>query len=276
MRLRQESGEVAPSAWLGGASVTATLGFGSFGIYVWNGELWSLILTVVFGVVSICCFFVAGRQHFINMGRAQGLAGTSPVPADRYRIEPKPSPMKRFAPLSDPEVPYVRALKAGIEKVQNETDRLRPKVFLSIEFTERNQKRIEAIRAACHLGGVDIEMVRSSTGEEVLWREIIERMRQSTDFVAVWTPSPKAPLGSKRPSPWCLWELGVANALGIQARVMIEKGTDVQDYIVIHGGEFYYPFSTPDEFHSNVAKIVELITKRRIDALYPLLLAPEA
>lgn len=174
----------------------------------------------------------------------------------------------RFAALADPDIRYGRALKDGINKVRRATNQVRRRIFLSIEFTARNEVKIKLVQTACRMAGVDLEIVRDSEGHNVIWQEVIERMQQSTDFVAVWTPSSKVNDGSKRPSPWCLWELGVANALGLRARVLLEKGTDVAEYRLIHGEEFYYEFGTADDFGRRIDKIIrEMKMSRRKDDL---------
>jgi hypothetical protein len=134
------------------------------------------------------------------------------------------------------------ALKTAIEKVRRASGHLRPQVFLSIEFTTLNQQRIATVRDICRTVGISLDVVQSSKSQPIIWQEVLARLRASTHFVAVWTPSEKKGARGRRPCPWCLWELGVANAFGLPFRVVIQKDTNTIDYMSMHGSQFYSTF----------------------------------
>jgi len=150
------------------------------------------------------------------------------------------------------------ALLSGIEKVRRETGLLRNQVFLSLEFTDINKERIPVIADCCREVDLAFDVVETPKNEKAISAEVISRIRNSTHFIAIWTPSAKGPDG-KRPSPWCLWELGVANALGKPFYVLVQNGTELLDYNIIHHSNFYYPFGSPGEFKTKVNEIINSI-----------------
>ncbi len=158
------------------------------------------------------------------------------------------------------------ALRIGIEKVRRETGRLRPKVFLSIEFTKANEQRIKFVEEYCKQAGLSFDVVRQpkDINNRVIRTEVISRIRDATHFIGVWTPSSKGPKKNKRPSPWCVWELGIANALGLPSDILAQKGTDLVDYSVIHGTDFYYPYGTSGEFRDKIKRIINDICDVKI------------
>ena len=153
------------------------------------------------------------------------------------------------------------ALRAGIKKVRQETARLKRKVFISVEFTDENELKIAAAEVACRKMGFTPIVVRTPKDQRIIWEGVIERMRDCTDFVGIWTPSSKT-LESKRPSPWCVWELGIANALGLRTYVFGDLNADLTDYRAIHGTEFYYKFKTALEFDEHFSEVMQDIARR--------------
>jgi predicted amino acid-binding ACT domain protein len=153
------------------------------------------------------------------------------------------------------------ALATAIDRVRRASGRLRPQIFLSLEFTTLNQQRIAAVRDICQAVGVSLDVVRSSTSESIIWQEVQARLRAATHFLALWTPSEKKGAKGRRPSPWCLWELGAANALGLPFRVVIQKDTNTIDYISMHPSQYYASFDrdNTDEFRRVVREAVDTL-----------------
>jgi glycine cleavage system regulatory protein len=160
--------------------------------------------------------------------------------------------------LSAPAVREANALRSGTAKVRRETDRRQRSIFLSLEFTKQNDAKIDLFEQACRQTGVILDVVRKPKDQKTIWLEVMKRMQQATDFVAIWTPSSKWK-NSKRPSPWCVWELGIANALRLPYYVMCDKKTDVKDYTVVHSGRFYYPYDGNKELSAEIHRIVREI-----------------
>ena len=162
---------------------------------------------------------------------------------------------------SAPLVRHAAALRSGIARVRMETARLKRRIFVSTEFTKKNELKIAAVQRACRKVGITFVVVRApNKDQKVIWREVIDQMRDTTDFIGIWTPSIKAP-SSSRPSPWCVWELGLANAMGIPAYVFGDHTADLADYKAIQGEHFYYDFKNMKEFEDKVMHVVQIIAK---------------
>jgi hypothetical protein len=103
-----------------------------------------------------------------------------------------------------------------------------------------------------------LDVVKRSKQDPIIWQEVLRRIRQRTHFLAVLAPSTKNKRGIKRPSPWCSWELGVANANQKPCQVLIEEGTDCIDYSMIHGNQFFLPFKrkSADSFRESVKQAI--------------------
>src|SRR3954454_8788962 len=98
VRLRQETGEVSPIAWLGSAFGAVTIASTALFSYAWIGMLAALILAGAFGLIAVLCFFAAGKQRYINIGMERGAAGVERSPmSDAARTVPTPAPMKKPA-----------------------------------------------------------------------------------------------------------------------------------------------------------------------------------
>lgn len=77
---------------------------------------------------------------------------------------------------------------------------------------------------------------------------LVERIRSCTHFLGVWLCEGALELGEQRwPTPWLLWELGIAEALGLQWRLLIERGIaeeawrriyEAQQHVLCHSTEF--------------------------------------
>lgn len=93
MRLRQEGGEIAPATWLGGAVTAVTLGGVVLLAERWIGTTPAMIVFWLGCAVAALCLFGAGKQHYINVGRATAAtpatvnASTSATALRRARIE---------------------------------------------------------------------------------------------------------------------------------------------------------------------------------------------
>jgi predicted amino acid-binding ACT domain protein len=145
-------------------------------------------------------------------------------------------------PVDGLSVSPTAALSLGIKKVRTSRGRIRPKVFFSAEFTPLNKARISIARECCNTRGIDFDVVQSPQDGLVIRDEVLSRIAQATLFIGLWAPSSKEP-DSKRCSPWLLWELGVANAQRIPYGILVEHGTNLMDYMPIHGERFHFPFS---------------------------------
>jgi hypothetical protein len=110
MRLRQEGGEITPSAWLGGAGFAVGLAALPFGFLQWVPLTSAIVLGASFGVVSGACLFASGRQFYINVGRDQTTAAAlppkSPAPVPPPGL-PSSQPSTPPAPAPAPVVVFV-------------------------------------------------------------------------------------------------------------------------------------------------------------------------
>jgi hypothetical protein len=166
-------------------------------------------------------------------------------------------------------VRHADALRSGIARVRLETARLKRQIFVSIEFTKKNELKIAAVQRACRKMGITFVVVRAPKDQKIIWQEVIAQMRDTTDFIGIWTPSIKAsppsikapPRSKKRPSPWCVWELGLANALGLPAYIFGDDAADLTDYKAIHATEFYYDFKSMKQFEDKIMRVVQIIAK---------------
>jgi len=167
---------------------------------------------------------------------------------------------------------YRSALQVGMERVQRATGRRQNRLFLSIEFNELNEQRINLVRDSCSDRNLILDVVRKSEGEPIIWQEVVARITRANLFLAIWTPSLKGGPGEHggRPSPWCTWELGVANALGVSMSVFIQDGMDTVDYRAIHGNEFYRTFDgrDPEELRNNIGEAIDHLLQRRAGSWY--------
>lgn len=134
------------------------------------------------------------------------------------------------------------ALSSGIRLVRYARNKVSPRLFLSIEFTEVNDERIDIARAWCVGRGIDLDVVKRAKDQPVVRDEVLSRIHSATHFIGVWTPSAKS-LDGDRCSPWMLWELGVASARAIPARILIQEGLKHQDYKAIYPEVYYFSFS---------------------------------
>ncbi len=157
-----------------------------------------------------------------------------------------------------------RAIQIGLEKVRKATGRVIPVVFLSLEFSQVNRSRIQIVRDCGEKLGVRIDVVESARREHVVWHELVDRVSRATHFVSVWTPTEKGQGTDDRPSPWCLWELGVANALHKPFAVVIQEGTSMLDYGEIHGGRVYSPFRDEAEFKRMINELLKQIVEGKL------------
>jgi hypothetical protein len=135
------------------------------------------------------------------------------------------------------------ALRLGIQMVRRARHRVSPRLFLSIEFTEVNEERIDIARTWCTERSILLDVVKRSKDHRVVRDEVLNRINEATHFIGVWTPSPKDSTAS-RCSPWMLWELGVASARAIPARVLIQEGLLHSEYKAIYPEVFYFSFSS--------------------------------
>ena len=157
-----------------------------------------------------------------------------------------------------------RILQIGLRKVREATGRLVPTVFLSLEFSKVNRARIQVVRDCGQELGVRIDVVESARREHVVWHELVDRISRATHFISIWTPTEKSPETDNRPSPWCLWELGVANALRKPFAVAIQEGTNMLDYGKIHGGRVYFPFHDEAEFKKKIFDLLSEIIEGKL------------
>ncbi len=79
MQFRQDSGEITPTAWLGGAVTAVTLGGVALLFERWVGSSPVFIVFVCGCALAALCLFGAERQHYINVGRERERAITPPV-----------------------------------------------------------------------------------------------------------------------------------------------------------------------------------------------------
>ncbi len=99
MHLRQDDGEIAPATWLGGAVTAVTLG----GVVLLaERQIGTAPAFSIFWcgcALAALCLFGAGRQHFINIGRARALAGSVPASAGPAHTTPTSAPEKKPAKI---------------------------------------------------------------------------------------------------------------------------------------------------------------------------------
>jgi len=164
----------------------------------------------------------------------------------------------------------IKALKRGISAVRAASGLGRPKIFISIQFTKKNLDRVREAERSCSEMEVDLEVSYGYRERKIVREEVLSSIRGCTHFIGVWTPWTKEEEElSDRPSPWCLWEVGVANTLGLPFAVLIEKGTQADDFKVLHGQEFYHSFekertdSFRDAFEAALAQVLGQRVKRK-------------
>lgn len=114
MQLRQENGEFSPSAWLGGAALAITVAVIPFGVPR-VPTVSAIIVATVFGLLAVICFLAAGKQHYLNIGRIQGVTSARAVaaPPEPSRREPPREPRQVPAIVSRPTVALV-AVEANV------------------------------------------------------------------------------------------------------------------------------------------------------------------
>jgi predicted amino acid-binding ACT domain protein len=144
----------------------------------------------------------------------------------------------------------------GLRRFQRAINRLPRRVFVSMELTDINKVRAEILRKVAATRGVEIDVVDSPKGRSRrIAGEVLARLRDCSHFLGVWTPWSKASDESTRPSPWCGWELGAAQALGLPSYILLEKNTKADDHI--EKDLFYAVFSSVQEFESTAEAAVD-------------------
>ncbi len=143
------------------------------------------------------------------------------------------------------------ALEVGVDVVRRLTGRVRRRLFLSIAQIEVNTARVQQVRTACEDHGFVFDYLELEERNNVVTREIRERIARCTHFLAVWTPSRwdrARPNRRKlqRPSPWCLWELAVAETLERPFRVLIQDCVAKVDFEAVYSSKFFYSFGSDD------------------------------
>ncbi|HYW13719.1 MAG TPA: hypothetical protein VE871_17285, partial [Longimicrobium sp.] len=157
---------------------------------------------------------------------------------------------------------YMSALALGIKKVRASRGHIRPRVFLSVEFSKVNQERIETARECCVTRGIDFVVVQGTEEQPVIRDEVLSRIGSATHFIGLWAPSEKDP-ASKRCSPWLSWELGVASAHRMPYGIVVEKGTNTMDFAHIHGERFHFTFTAdqPGSFRREFQRCLDVVLR---------------
>lgn len=162
----------------------------------------------------------------------------------------------------------IAALGLGIKKVRVAHGQVRPRLFLSLEFSPTNEVRIDIARSSCDSRGISLDVVKGTEEKPVVREEVLARISRATHFIGLWGPSQKDQ-DSRRCSPWLLWELGVASALRMPYGVLVEEGTNTLDYVAIHGERFYYSFSASDgsSFRQQFERCLDLVLGTEVPPL---------
>lgn len=183
-----------------------------------------------------------------------------------------------------------RTLAEGVAEVIRIT-RLRPRrLFLSIAHIAQNDDLVDVVRDVCHQNQFYCDVVTSTERSMGVRAEVRRRIEDCTHFLGVWTHSrwdsgtdesgrfrverrrgpdtaegePSKRNGADevvderlpRPSPWCLWEIAVAEVLGRTIRVAIQDGMSRADYEALYSAEFAFRF-VRDRGLSDFARQVE-------------------
>lgn len=209
----------------------------------------------------------------------------------------KPQPFLHSG-LDDLEGPTERkTLAMGLSEVIRIAN-LRPRrLFLSIAHTRANEELVAVVRDVCQSMGFSCDVVDATERDMGVRAEIRRRIELATHFLAVWTDSrwdanfasnrsrgrpndsrPATPgtverTGDRaarrkddprdrrpRPSPWCLWEIAVAEVLNRPRRVLIQDGISRADYEALYSAEFAFRFVRNrklDEFRRKVEQAVQ-------------------
>jgi predicted amino acid-binding ACT domain protein len=121
-----------------------------------------------------------------------------------------------------------------------------PWLFLSCAY--RGQYVKETTKIAAEYG------YRILTGEELdseTKRDgVISKIRAATHFLGIWTWEKGFPLEERTseesrlhcPSPWMIWELGVAQAYGLPVRLAISKEVHTESWSRINGDPVHFMF----------------------------------
>lgn len=205
---------------------------------------------------------------------------------ERPTFEPRPSAAQFLVGDADDDAPLDggrTALAEGISEVSRVTG-LRPRrLFLSIAHTEENEPLIRLVREVCDQSGFVCDVVESGERHTVVRAEVRSRIERATHFLGVWTQSrwerggrqqahrgrvhtspvedPKRADGREvvapprhrtrkwrpRPSPWCLWEIAVAEVLGRPFRVVVQEGMSFVDYEALYSASFALRFTRDRE-----------------------------
>ncbi|HZI58632.1 MAG TPA: hypothetical protein VFF39_17760 [Verrucomicrobiae bacterium] len=163
---------------------------------------------------------------------------------------------RAFAPS---EVDRAKLVKRLIGKYEALTGKQSSKVlFISCHYTGAQLEKIKV--KAKHKGFVVV------TGEDLLRHKeinegLVTRINSCTHFLGVWSREGARDAGKGHwPSPWLLWELGVASAFGLTWRLLISSSIDkeVWQRVAPHtpNGSF-----NEFDFESKLAQILDALAE---------------
>jgi hypothetical protein len=95
-------------------------------------------------------------------------------------------------------------------------------------------------------------------------RGLLEKMGSCTHFLGVWSDDGAQIVGDKHwPSPWLLWEFGVAEASGLAWRLLISEKIDEAAWKRLAPEKQHSIFGETD-FQARLSEILEVLSKEPI------------
>jgi len=138
----------------------------------------------------------------------------------------------------------------------------------------------KSIFISCHYGGNQLDIVKRQavakgfsvfTGEDLMAERnissgLLNRINACTHFLGVWSRDGAEKCGDYYwPSPWLLWEFGVAEAFGLVWRLLISKEIAESAWRKVVPGIQHLFFDS--DFESRVAEILDVLAAMPSDRL---------
>lgn len=167
----------------------------------------------------------------------------------RKRETPPPAPSARKVVTIDEWINSTEALLHGLDVHISESDhrdvrsavhaikfltgRGRPRVFISVAY-DGNHDLIREIERACSEVECEPHIARI-TRDPTVREGVIREIRDSECFLGVWTMHRRTTKQEDiAPSPWCVWEAGVAEAFNIETHFVLESSINRSYYEAIY------------------------------------------
>jgi hypothetical protein len=132
-------------------------------------------------------------------------------------------------------------------------------LFISYGFNDSD--RFEKIEREAHSMGFEVRVGRHLGTARVHRDGIITIIDECTHFLGIWTAEGAKYKGSGKswPSPWLLWELGVAEARGKRPRLLISTQIQEDAWKRVYP-ELPHTLFGPDEFFDRLRESLDILT----------------